>query len=263
VATTVGRPVENSSAKISAGVPPLRAGQGNSFLLRRLHSLSGIVPVGAFLLEHFISNAFATNGPDAYIKQVKFLTGLPFAIWLEIFGIYIPILFHALYGTYIWWRGDNNSSDYPWMGNWMYTLQRWTGIVAFAYMAWHVYTMRLSGVHLFDWSDAAFWKVQHELTQRYAQIFYFVGIVSASWHFGYGVFLFCAKWGIVVGNRARKRMQVVGLAISAVLIAIGMLTMNAFIHPSADWPKQERKPEWNVTRHEAIQKGIVKPADQE
>ena len=37
---------------IPEGVAPLRAGEGRSFLLRRLHSLSGIIPVGAFLFEH-------------------------------------------------------------------------------------------------------------------------------------------------------------------------------------------------------------------
>src|SRR3954464_3856140 len=94
------------------GIKPLRAGQGNSFLLRRLHSLSGIVPVGAFLVEHFVSNAFATNGPTAYALQVKFLSGLPFRLWLEVFGIFLPLAFHALYGIYIWWRGDSNLTDY-------------------------------------------------------------------------------------------------------------------------------------------------------
>ncbi|MGA8647415.1 MAG: succinate dehydrogenase, partial [Candidatus Sulfotelmatobacter sp.] len=49
------------------GVAPLRAGKGFSFVLRRLHSLSGIVPVGAFLFEHIlISNTTAISGPDAY-----------------------------------------------------------------------------------------------------------------------------------------------------------------------------------------------------
>ena len=47
---------------VKGGVAPLRAGQGTSFWLRRLHSLSGIVPVGLFLIEHFVSNAFATRG---------------------------------------------------------------------------------------------------------------------------------------------------------------------------------------------------------
>ena len=45
--------------RIKAGVAPLRSGEGTSFLLRRLHSICGGVPIGAFLLEHFISNAEA------------------------------------------------------------------------------------------------------------------------------------------------------------------------------------------------------------
>ena len=114
-----------------AGVAPLRAGKGTSFLLRRLHSLSGIVPIGLFLIEHFVSNAFATNGPDAYTQQVKLLSSFPFVVGLELFGIWLPILYHSLYGFYIWNRGDTNIADYPWAGNWMYSLQRWTGAFTF------------------------------------------------------------------------------------------------------------------------------------
>ncbi|HKM48705.1 MAG TPA: hypothetical protein VJX69_14025, partial [Terriglobales bacterium] len=100
--------------KIKSGVAPLRAGEGISFLLRRLHSLSGVVPIGAFLLEHFISNAEAFKGPIAYGKQVEFLNSLPFVLGLEICFIWIPILYHGLYGVYIWYQGDSNVGDYPW-----------------------------------------------------------------------------------------------------------------------------------------------------
>jgi succinate dehydrogenase / fumarate reductase, cytochrome b subunit len=124
---------------IKGSVAPLRAGQGTAFLLRRLHSLSGIVPIGAFLVEHFISNAFATRGPAAYAKQVEFLSSFPFVVGLELFGIWLPILYHALYGFYIWYRGESNLADYPWAGNWMYSSQRWTGTIAFAYMVWHTW----------------------------------------------------------------------------------------------------------------------------
>ena len=112
---------QSTSTSLPKGVAPLRAGTGNSFLWRRLHSLTGIVPVGLFLLEHFLSNSEAINGVAAYNAQVKFLTGLPFRLGLEIFGIFIPLAFHALYGVYIWWRGENNVIDYPWTGNWFYT----------------------------------------------------------------------------------------------------------------------------------------------
>jgi succinate dehydrogenase / fumarate reductase, cytochrome b subunit len=215
-------------SRVPRGVPPLRAGQGNSFLLRRLHSLSGIVPVGAFLVEHFVSNAFATNGPTAYALQVKFLSGLPFRLWLEVFGIFLPLAFHAFYGFYIWWRGESNVTSYPWTNNWMYTLQRYTGIIAFFYIIYHTWIMRFSGVHLPDYPGAAFGKVQAEFAYGWPIAVYIVGIVAASWHFGYGLFLFAAKWGLVVGEKARKKMQIVGIAVAVLFIAIGIATMGAF-----------------------------------
>ena len=82
---------------IAKGVQPLRAGQGNSFLWHKLHSLSGIVPIGAFLVEHIISNFETLNGPLAYAQQVKFLNSLPLVRVLEWAFIFIPLAFHALY----------------------------------------------------------------------------------------------------------------------------------------------------------------------
>src|ERR1043165_5874538 len=177
------------ASPVERGVPPIRAGKGHSFLLRRLHSLSGIVPVGAFLLEHFISNAFATNGPNAYGAQVKFLTGLPFVPILETVGIYIPLLYHALYGFYIWFRGESNVSDYPWAGNFMYAEERWAGM------------------------------------------FYLVGIIAALSHFSYGIYLFCAKWGITVSERSPKWSGRACTVLALTLILVGWLTMAAFFRP--------------------------------
>lgn len=218
------------ASSVHAGVPPLRAGQGIHFWLRKLQSLTGIVPIGAFLLEHFISNAYATNGSHAYNEQVRFLTSLPFVPWLEFFGIFLPILFHSLYGFYIWWRGESNvGPSYPWMGNWMYTAQRWTGIIAFIYMGYHVYTMRFSGVHLMTNSGAAFSKVYEHFQNPLVVAFYFVGIIAASWHFSYGLWLFTAKWGLITGPSGQKKFGYVCLALGLALVAIGTVTMLAFL----------------------------------
>lgn len=224
----------SAGTSLRGGVPPLRAGQGHSFLWRRLHSLTGIIPVGAFLIEHFISNAFATNGPQAYSEQVKFLTGLPFAEVLEWVGIYIPLAYHALYGFYIWFRGDGNVTEYPWTGNWMYTAQRWTGLIAFVFIGWHVYTMRVEAPHLFGVTHGvpgymlAFGKVQGELDLTWAAAFYAIGIIAASWHFAYGIWLFCAKWGITVGEGARRKLGYVCLLIALAFIGTGLMTIQAF-----------------------------------
>ena len=211
------------------GVAPLRAGQGTSFFLRRLHSLTGIIPVGAFLFEHIlISNATAISGPEAYARQVSFLANLPLVFLLELFGIWLPIAFHALYGFYIWYRGDGNTASYPWSGNWMYTMQRWTGGIAFVYILWHTYTMRFTGVDLHDNPMASFGKVQNEIFVTPLFLFYVVGLIAASWHFAYGIWLFCAKWGIVTGDKAQKRFLALCLVFFFVLTGAGLASLTAF-----------------------------------
>lgn len=223
------------SKYVTPGVAPLRAGQGTSFFLRRLHSLTGIVPVGAFLFEHIlISNATAIglNGPAAYTRQVTFLGNLPLVFFLELLFIWLPIAFHGLYGFYIWYRGEANTVSYPWTGNWMYTLQRWTGGIAFIYIVWHVYTMRFAGADLHVTPDLSFGKVQHEVFQTPLFLFYVIGLIAASWHFAYGIWLFCAKWGIVTGDRAQRRFLTICLAFFLVLAGVGLASLSSFrSHP--------------------------------
>ena len=222
---------------IKGGVAPLRAGQGYSFWLRRLHSLTGIVPVGAFLFEHIlISNSAAIGGPAAYARQVRFLAGLPLVPVLELFGVWLPILFHALYGFYIWYRGETNVGEYPWTGNWMYTTQRWTGAIAFAYILWHTWTMRFTGVDLHEYPGASFGKVQAELFSPALLAFYVVGLVCASWHFAYGIWLFAAKWGLTPGEKARQRFLVVCLAFFVVMSAVGLTSLYTFRERFAQQP---------------------------
>jgi len=219
----------SAPVSVKSGVAPLRAGQGYSFLLRRLHSLSGIVPVGAFLFEHIlISNATAISGPAAYARQVRFLASLPLVPALELFGIWLPILFHALYGFYIWYRGEANISDYPWAGNWMYTAQRWTGGIAFVYILWHTYTMRFSGTDLHLYPGASFGKVQAEVFHPWLLAFYAVGLICASWHFAYGIWLFAAKWGITSGERARRWFLVLCLVFFVLLSGVGLASLTTF-----------------------------------
>jgi len=231
-------PIEKGTVPLPGGVPSLRAGEGNSFLLRRLHSLSGIVPIGAFLLEHFLSNSEALKGPAAYNDQVKFLTGLPFVSVMEWVFIFLPLLYHGLYGLYIWYRGESNVGEYPWTGNWLYTSQRWTGIIAFLYICYHLYYMRFSGVHLMNGGyNNAFWKVQHEFQNPWAVVAYVIGITAASWHFSYGVWLFCAKWGITVGEKARKKLGYVCVLLAVGLITLGMVSIYGFVsHPLVEQP---------------------------
>lgn len=218
------------------GVMPLRAGQGNSFLWRRLHSLSGIIPIGAFLVEHIVSNFETWNGPLAYAQQVKFLNALPLVRVLEWTLIFIPLLFHALYGVWIAFRGRVNVNVYPWASNWMYISQRVTGLIAFAYILQHVIRQRFMGVQLPEHPGAAFAKVQHELSNPWMIAIYVIAMIATTWHFAYGIWLFAAKWGITPGDKARKRFGYVCAAGGTALCVMGLLSIYAVVYKYPNAP---------------------------
>jgi succinate dehydrogenase / fumarate reductase cytochrome b subunit len=234
------------------GVQPLRAGQGNSFLWRKLHSLSGIVPIGAFLVEHIISNFEALNGPLAYAQQVKFLNGLPLVRVLEWAFIFIPLAFHALYGVFIAFRGRANVNVYPWAGNWMYLMQRITGLIALVYIVQHVWRQRFSGVSLPEHPGAAFAKVQHELANPWMLAIYVIAMIATTWHFAYGIWLFAAKWGITPGDSARRKFGYVCTVVGVALCGLGLSSIWAFVGP-----KYQNAPEDVMP---AQPPGIVLPA---
>ncbi len=217
---------------VARGVEPLRAGKGNSFLLRKLHSLSGIVPIGAFLIEHLLSNFEALKGPLAYANQVKFLNSLPLVRVLEVCLIFLPLAYHALYGVYIALRGKANVIYYPWSGNWMYMMQRWTGYIAFVYIIQHVIRQRFMGVSLPEHPGAAFHKVQMELSNPWMLAVYVIAMIAVCWHFSYGIWLFAAKWGITPGETARRRFGYICAVLGVVLAVMGLASIYAFVGPN-------------------------------
>ncbi len=233
----VGADTDMATAQHSAaptvrrGVQPLRVGKGTSFLWRKLHSLLGIIPLGAFLLEHLLSNYEALKGPVAYGAQVKFLNSLPMVRLLEWVFIFLPLLYHACYGVYIWLRGKSNIVYYPWAGNWLYVAQRYTGLIAFAYILQHVIRQRFMGIMLPEHPYASFHKVQVELANPWMLAVYIVAMIAICWHFSYGVWLFAAKWGITPGTTARKRFGYVCAAFGLALAIMGLASIWAFVGP--------------------------------
>ncbi len=71
------------------------------FYFRRLHSLLGVIPVGIFLIQHLVVNQFAARGAEAFNSVAHFMDSLPFRYALEIFIIFLPLIYHAVYGVYI------------------------------------------------------------------------------------------------------------------------------------------------------------------
>jgi succinate dehydrogenase / fumarate reductase cytochrome b subunit len=201
----------------------------HSFFWRKLHSFSGIFPVGAFLAEHFWSNSYALVSVEKYNQASRDLQLIPWRIFVEAAVIWLPILYHGGYGVYVWWKGQANVSQYPWVGNWVYTLQRYTGLIAFAFIGWHVWTERF-----LTHGKSTFADVEHALQNPYYFGFYLLGIVSASFHLGSGLWNFLCKWGLAATSRAQRAAGYLGAAVAIVFAVIGVIIVVSIrlnIHP--------------------------------
>jgi len=200
-----------------------------SFWARRVHSLSGVVPIGAFLLEHIYSNSWATQGSEAYNGYVEKLTSLPYVVFMEIFLIGLPIAFHAIYGLYIAWQGQFNVASYPYGRNWMYALQRITGILLVVYIGIHVWETRIAAAFNPAIKHDLFAHMQAMFDSPAYVAFYIVGLACACFHFANGLWTFLIVWGITVGPRGQRLASVACAGLGVILFAMGVNSIFGFM----------------------------------
>lgn len=197
------------------------------FWLRRLHSLSGIVPLGGFLAFHLYENYTATEGADAYNAMTHRLQTIPFAVAMEIAVIAVPLFFHGIYGLFITGTAKPNVFSNPYVRNAMYFLQRATGVVLFAFILFHYWTTRLVQLQDHESLDL-FRQVQAAVGNPWIYAFYLAGILSATFHLSNGLWSFAIVWGLTVGPRAQRRMMYVSVLVFVALSVLGVRSIRAF-----------------------------------
>ena len=216
-------------------------------LLRRLHSLSGIFPVGLFLIPHLTTNSSivwgriatggsVTGGVETFQHEVDFIHSLPALLLIEIFGLWLPIAYHAVMGVYFARTGRFNTNRYAYQSNWRYSWQRITGYVALVFIFMHVASLRwgltFGGLMpTFDPNHAASTTAEHfqdGLWGRFAALFYFVGVMAAVYHFANGLWTAAITWGLTVTATAQHRWGMACAAIGAGLAAAGLTAILGF-----------------------------------
>ena len=208
-----------------------------TFILRKLHQLTGIMPLGFFLLEHFYTNSKALSGAADFNTAVKDLQSIPYILFVEIGGIFIPLIYHAVYGLVITAEARPNNLYYPYSRNWFYTIQRVTGIILFFFITFHVLNFRfglipgLNTLSVASHPEESFQIVSREFRMLPIFIVYVIGITSTVWHLANGIWLFLVDWGITIGERAQKISGYACLGFGVVLLAVGINAAVAFIRP--------------------------------
>lgn len=191
----------------------------NHFWLRRLHSLTGVAPIGGYLIFHFWENATALQSKAQWDEMAVSSRNIQLLIFLELGLILLPILYHAIYGLFIISYTRVNVAAYSYARNRLFMWQRVTGIILLLYIAYHVMALRFGA---FLNGHATYTTMHDHLQNPLIFALYTAGILSASFHFGNGLWTFLITWGITIGKRAQRISQWVTTAISVALSVLGL-----------------------------------------
>lgn len=199
------------------------------FYSRKIHSLLGVIPLGAFFLEHMLTNFSAVEGgASGFTDSVLWLNSLPLVFFLELFGIWLPLLYHGVYGLYIAYQAKPNLNRFNLERNWRYTIQRITGVITFIFIVWHVFETRFQ-VTLGNVEHEELGGLMHNIvTQPLLLTFYIIGIVSASFHFANGLWSFLVSWGITVGPRSQRVSSFICMGLFVIVTFMFLLSLFTF-----------------------------------
>lgn len=233
----------------------------NHHLFRRLHSLTGIVPIGVFLLAHLLTNSsivwgsFAERGhADAgghggvayFHKEVTWINEQVPHLFLIELTLWLSIGFHSILGLFYAMTGSNNVARYNYGGNRRYMLQRISGYVGILFIFYHVATLRWGWTWLVP--GGATWSYEASastlaLALRGGEgwtaaglavsLFYFVGVSLLVFHFANGLWTAAITWGLTVTQKAQTRWGYIcgGLGAALLLMAWGAVIGFATLNP--------------------------------
>lgn len=219
----------------------------HEFLIRRLHSLLGIVPLGLYMVVHLATNASFINGTEAFQSFVYLIhkpgSLLPLIEWALIFA---PLVFHAGIGIWISKTGSVNSTQYSTVSNKRYVLQRLTGIIALIFLFFHI-------LHLHGWFHAEFWvdaigsvglaqfrpynagsTLAHAMNNWIWPLFYLIGVLSCVYHLANGLWTSGITWGLWVSQAAQDRASKICAGFGIILSLVAVTAWWAAVSPNAD-----------------------------
>ncbi len=203
-----------------------------SYFWHKLHSLTGIIPVGFYVVQHLTLNSFSYAGPERFNGVIHFFESIPFHVFVFVQAlIWGSVLFHGVYGLFIVNRGESNyfSTKYKWSQNRMYTFQRWSGIYLFFFIIYHVVSTsinaKINGKEVVEYAS---WAERLTSYGGLIAVVYALGVMFAAYHLAYGIWNFCIRWGITISDRAQLSVQKFAGVLFVAVTVIGWVALAGF-----------------------------------
>lgn len=208
-----------------------------NYFWHKVHSLSGIIPLGFYLVQHLTLNTFSLAGAKKFDSIIHWFEAIPvhLLIALKLVAIYIPLIFHAVYGLFITARGQQNYTNpaYKFRENRYFLMQRVTGIIAFFFLIYHVTSTSIlalmQGSAMIEHST---WAARLASGGTYiVLVVYMIGVLAATYHLTYGIWNFCIRWGITISEKSQMSMAKFSFGAFVALTLVGWTALFGFFNP--------------------------------
>lgn len=190
-------------------------------LVLRAFRLSGVLPLGLFILVHAAANARALAGDGPFLDTVRAFQSIPGLLAFEVVLVFAPLLFHAAVGFWMVLARVPLATPSPYPPA-LRIAVRVTGILAIAFLAMHLpeFRFRTPGAHpdgaaLLTSLDADLSTMRSGLPLR--AIGYLVGSALVCFHLGAGLWGYFATTPQGQGGRARRFAAWWSAAVGAIL----------------------------------------------
>ena len=95
-----------------------------------------------FFFRAYVHKLESDERREEFLTSGRGYSHIPYLLFVEIFGIFLPLLFHSVYGIFISAEARPNVVNYGYGRNWFYIFQRVTGIFLFFFILFHILNLR-------------------------------------------------------------------------------------------------------------------------
>ncbi len=207
-------------------------------VFKRIHSLTGTIFIGGFLIFHYINNSLAKD-PKTLNKFTKKMHKFPLLPLIEIFGIYLPLTIHIIIGL-ILLKTSKINYNLKYETNYRFILQRITAYIILFTLLFHLRTVRFNEYLPKFIRDALNIPAKRDLTFEKVNIWFKpplrpIGLIiyklftlSVAYHLSNGLWTASITWGLAKTYEKQKKLRDLSNIIFLFLSLWGMLIIHFY-----------------------------------
>jgi succinate dehydrogenase / fumarate reductase cytochrome b subunit len=187
-----------------------------SFFLKRLHTLTGVLPLGAYLILHLWQNLSVLGGFEFFSERLKSSSTQSI---LTLVFVLIPLAVHVVLGLLRLYISGNTLGHSRQSGNVRYLLQRVSAVVGGAFLLWHIWQAR-------QLEGAQAWR---EMLVFPGMAFaYLIGGLAVIFHYCNGLWSAALSLGFLQDKKMQQMLLVFVLLLFVILAMAFVVTVLRF-----------------------------------